>query len=159
MSGFRRGLFGYRRAEVESALSIQGAHILDLERKCDTQSGSISEMESECASLAEMVFEREREIRVLGERLREANACHDRSIASLDAITARLEEVEAQARGQATRIRMKALREAVDVGRRAQELSDAEGLTDPDGSPQIRPSNGRRADAISQETFEGTIKM
>jgi hypothetical protein len=73
-----------------------------------------------------MVIEREREIRALTERLREANECHDRSIASLDTVTARLEEMQAQARGQATRIRMKALREAVEVSRRVQELNDAE---------------------------------
>ena len=73
-----------------------------------------------------MVIERERTIRDLTERLEEANACHDRSIASLDAVSARLEELQAQARGQATRIRMKALREAVEVGRRAQDLAEAE---------------------------------
>ena len=73
-----------------------------------------------------MVIEREREIRGLAERLREANERHDRSIASLDAVTARLEEMQAQARGQATRIRMKALREAVEVGRRVQELTEAQ---------------------------------
>jgi hypothetical protein len=152
MSGFRRGLFGYRRAEVESALSIQGAHILDLERKCDTQSGSISEMESECASLAEMVFEREREIRVLAERLREANACHDRSIASLDAITARLEEVEAQARGQATRIRMKALREAVEVSKKVRALTDIE--------PALQAEAGQaKGQATNQSLFEGDVKL
>ena len=73
-----------------------------------------------------MVIEREREIRGLSERLREANERHERSIASLEAVTARLQEIEAQARGQATRIRMKALREAVEVSRRMQELSGAE---------------------------------
>ena len=72
------------------------------------------------------MIEREREIRDLTERLREANECHDRSIASLDAVTARLEEMQAQARGQATRIRMKALREAVEVSRRVQALTDAQ---------------------------------
>ena len=66
-------------------------------------------------SLSGMVIEREREIRGLTERLREANERHDRSIASLDAVSGRLEEIQAQARGQATRIRMKALREAVEV--------------------------------------------
>ena len=40
-----------------------------------------------------MVIEREREIRSLDERLREANERHDRSIASLDAVSARLEEI------------------------------------------------------------------
>ena len=45
------------------------------------------------AALSGMVIEREREIRGLGERLREANERHDRSIASLDAVAARLEEI------------------------------------------------------------------
>ena len=80
MNGFKRALLGYRRTEVENAIS-------------------------------------ERDARILDQRLREANECHDRSIASLDAITVRLEELEAQARGQATRIRMNALREAVEVSR------------------------------------------
>lgn len=126
MTGFRRVLFGYRRGDVEAALSIGEAQILDLERKCLAQRESISELEAEGGVLSSMVLEREREIRILGERLREVNECHDRSIASLDAITARLEEVEAQARGQATRIRMKALREAVEVSKRVKALTDIE---------------------------------
>ena len=73
-----------------------------------------------------MVIERERTIRDLTERLEEANACHDRSIASLDAVSARLEDLQAQARGQATRIRMKALREAVELSGKAQALAEAE---------------------------------
>src|SRR5690349_25075872 len=126
MNGFRRALFGYRRADVEAAFGICEGHILDLERKADLQRAAISELESESGSLSSMVLERERELRVLGERLREANECHDRSIASLEAITARLEEVEAQARGQATRIRMKALREAVEVSKKVKALTDVQ---------------------------------
>src|SRR5204863_7094363 len=41
--------------------------------------------------------------------------------------SARLEELQAQARGQATRIRMKALREAVELNTRAQALAEVEG--------------------------------
>jgi chromosome segregation ATPase len=126
MTGFRRALFGYRRADVDAVLQICDARIKDLERKCDVHREATSHLEGEGAALSAMVLEREREIRVLGERLREANECHDRSIASLDAITARLEEVEAQARGQATRIRMKALREAVAVSNRVKALTEIE---------------------------------
>lgn len=126
MNGFKRALFGYRRSEVEDALSARDARILGLELTNETQRASLSELESETTGLTGMVLEREREIRVLGERLREANECHDRSIASLDAITARLEEVEAQARSQATRIRMKALREAVEVSKKVKALTDVE---------------------------------
>ena len=102
-----------------------------------------------------MVIEREREIRGLGERLREANERHERSIVSLQAVSSRLEEIQSQARGQATRIRMKALREAVEVSRRTQELAEVhEGRqTAPSGRPE------RRAEAALGELFEGLIKL
>lgn len=126
MNGFRRGLFGYRRADVDAAISARDARIVGLELEADGQRRVAAELERETAALSGMVLEREREIRVLGERLREVNECHDRSIASLDAITARLEELETQARGQATRIRMKALREAVEVSKKVKALTDVE---------------------------------
>jgi chromosome segregation ATPase len=126
MNRFRRSLLGYRRTDVEDAMSLRDARILGLELKADAQREAIDELEGETTTLSGMVLEREREIRVLDQRLHEANECHDRSIASLDAITARLEELEAQARGQATRIRMKALREAVEVSKKVQALTDAE---------------------------------
>src|SRR5829696_646869 len=126
MNGFRRGLFGYRRADVDAAISARDARIIGLEVEGDGQRRAAGELEREIVALSGMVLEREREIRVLGQRLREANECHDRSIASLEAITGRLEELEAQARGQATRIRMKALREAVEVSKKVKALTDVE---------------------------------
>jgi hypothetical protein len=135
MNGFKRALFGYRRSEVEDALSARDARILGLELTNETQRASLAELESETTGLTGMVLEREREIRVLGERLREANECHDRSIAALDAITARLEEVEAQARGQATRIRMKALREAVEVSKKVKALTEMEPALEAEAEP------------------------
>ncbi|HET7589004.1 MAG TPA: hypothetical protein VFK14_02290 [Solirubrobacterales bacterium] len=152
MSGFRRALFGYRRADVEAAMSLGEVQILDLERKCGIQHATISELEAESASMAEMVLQREREIRVLGERLSEINECHDRSIASLDAITARLEGVEAQARGQATRIRMKALREAVEVSKRVKALTEME--------PALQAeAEQAEAEAAGEGLFEGDVKL
>ena len=126
MNGFRRSLFGYRRAEVEEAISTRDAQILHVERQAAAQRETIAEMEAETTALAGMVLEREREIRVRDERLREANETHDRSIAALDSITARLEELETQARGQATRIRMKALREAVEVSKKVKALTEVD---------------------------------
>jgi hypothetical protein len=126
MGSFKRSLFGYRRPDVDAALSARRAEISQLRGAVDEQRERLAEHDQETAALSGMVIEREREIRVLTERLREANECHDRSIASLDAVTARLEEMQAQARGQATRIRMKALREAVEVSRRVQALTEAE---------------------------------
>jgi chromosome segregation ATPase len=153
--GFRRGFLGYRRAEVEDAISARDARILGLELTADAQRGSLSELERETSALSGMVLEREREIRCLNERLREANECHDRSIASLDAITSRLEEVEAQARGQATRIRMKALREAVEVSKKVKELTEME--------PALRAETEAQAPqepaATDEGLYEGPVKL
>jgi hypothetical protein len=140
MTSFRRALFGYRCPEVDAALSTRDTQIAGLEQQTSVlgernstleaqslvQAQAIAAAEADMSSLSGMVIERERIIRDLTERLEEANACHDRSIASLDNVSARLEELQAQARGQATRIRMKALREAVEVGRRVQALNEAE---------------------------------
>jgi hypothetical protein len=154
MGGLKRSLFGYRRADVEAVISLGEARILDLERVADKQQGSISELEGEAATLSAMVLEREREIRVLGERLREVNECHDRSISSLDAITARLEELETQARGQATRIRMKALREAVEVSKKVKALTDME----PALQAEAEAEAGAPAPA-GEGLFAGQVKL
>jgi hypothetical protein len=151
MSGFRRSLFGYRRTEVEDAISLRDARILGLELTSDSQREKLDELEGETQILSGMVLEREREIRVLGQRLREANECHDRSIASLDSITARLEELEAQARGQATRIRMKALREAVEVSKKVKALTDVEPALQ-QAPPQSEPES-------DESLYAGRVKL
>jgi len=148
MNGFKWALLGYRRGEVEDAISMRDARILGLQLNTDAQRETIAEVERESTTLSGMVLEREREIRLLDERLREANECHDRSIASLDAITARLEELEAQARGQATRIRMKALREAVEVSKKVQALTDAE-----------TASGGNSAEPVDESLQAGRVKL
>ncbi len=147
MGSFQRAFLGYRRPEVDAAISTRDRRLAELKRELSAK----AEVEEELSCLSGMVIEREREIRFLGDLLREANERHERSIASLDAVTARLQEIEAQARGQATRIRMKALREAVEVGRRAEELSAAE---------QVAQEPQAAADAPKgREIFEGTIKL
>ncbi len=152
MNGFKRALLGYRRTEVEAAISDRDARIFGLELKADADRAAIDELEGETTALSGMVLEREREIRVLGQRLREANECHDRSIASLESITARLEELEAQARGQATRIRMKALREAVEVSKKVKALTDVEPTL------QAEP-NGNGSKPEEEGLFAGRVKL
>ncbi|HSK50974.1 MAG TPA: hypothetical protein VK889_10845 [Solirubrobacterales bacterium] len=120
----------------------------ELESEAVALARSVTELERETAALSGMVIEREREIRELVERLQEANERHDRSIGSLDAVSERMEEMQAQARGQATRIRMKALREAVEVSRRVQALTDAREATEGGTAPD--PTYGM---------FEGEVKV
>jgi chromosome segregation ATPase len=154
MNGFRRSLLGYRRAEVEEAISTRDAQILHVERQAAAQRETIAEMEAETTALAGMVLEREREIRVRDERLREANETHDRSIAALDAITVRLEELETQARGQATRIRMKALREAVEVSKKVKALTEVDPAFQ--AEPQVAASESAPAD---EGLYAGRVKL
>jgi hypothetical protein len=167
MGSFKRVLLGYRRLDVDAAISTRDARIWALERDVEDAveqlrfaSGSVERAERELSALSRMVIEREGEIRGLTERLCEANERHDRSIASLGAVSARLEEIEAQARGQATRIRMKALREAVEVSRRVQDLAEAQGPAEPNGAGEATATNGHAPAGIDPYgLFEGLIKV
>lgn len=163
MGSFKRSFLGYRRSDVDAALASRDARNWALERdaqealaRCRESDQAAAEAEQELGSLSAMVIEREREIRGLLERLDEANQRHDRNVTSLESVSARLEEIQAQARGQATRIRMKALREAVEVGRRAQELSDAQAASSP--APSAPNGNGN-VDTPARDVFDGLVKV
>lgn len=164
MGSFKRAFLGYRRSDVDAAIVARDARSLALERdlrdaleRWRAAAESAVGLEREVASLSEMVIEREREIRGLSERLREANERHDRGIASLESVARRLEEIHAQARGQATRIRMKALHDAMEVSRRAQELAGAQG--DPPARVADVASGNGDAALDAGDLFEGMVKV
>ncbi len=167
MGSFKRSFFGYRRSEVDAALAERDARSWALERDaeeasalCIEATGSAARAEQELASLSAMVIDREREIRGLHERLREANERHDRNVASLESVSSRLAEIQAQARGQATRIRMKALREAVEVGRRAQELSEVQQeAIEPTTPAESANGNGHSPATPADDIFQGLVKV
>jgi hypothetical protein len=94
---FRRALRGYDPDEVDAAIEARDARLARLER--------------EAQRLAERVVERER-------RLQDALK---RPMAA--AVSKGIEEIYGQARRQATRIRMKALDDAVQMADRVTELS------------------------------------
>jgi hypothetical protein len=163
MGSFKRAFLGYRRSDVDATLAARDARNWASERDAGEAlarwreaADATARAEEELSSLSAMVIEREREIRGLHERLREANERHDRSIASLDSVTTKLDEIQVQARGQATRIRMKALREAVEVGRRAQELTEAQA-----GAGAAGPSaNGSDPlERAAKSLYEGLVKV
>lgn len=171
MGSFKRVLLGYCRPDVDAAIAARDARIWALEHDAEdaverwrNTADAAARSEQELAVLSGMVIEREREIRGLTERLREANDRHDRSIASLESVSARLEEIQAQARGQATRIRMKALREAVEVSRRVQDLTEAQQTAGANGADaeagEVAASNGHIPTEIDPYgLFEGLIKV
>jgi hypothetical protein len=145
MGSFRRAFLGYRRAEVDAAVNSRDARLDELER--------------ELFSLSEMLLGRERELDGLREALREANARHDRSLNALQTVAMRVEEIHAQARGQATRIRMKALADAVEISYKVGEIAERIAI-------EQLPSNGsdpiaeeRGAARSAPELFEGIVEV
>jgi hypothetical protein len=94
---FRRALRGYDPEEVDAAIEARDARLARLER--------------EAQRLAERVVEREKRLQDVLKRPMAA------------AVTKGVEEIYGQARRQATRIRMKALEDAVQMADRVTELS------------------------------------
>jgi hypothetical protein len=159
MGSFRRAFLGYRRAEVDAAVSFRDARIDQLER--------------EAYGLSETVVGRERELQIMRQALQEANERHDRSLAALQTVAMRVEEIHAQARGQATRIRMKALHDAVQISQKVQEISDriatepAPAVATPEavanGSDPLANGSDPLADRgearSASELFEGLVEV
>jgi hypothetical protein len=140
MGGFRRALLGYRRAEVDAAIASRDIRAAQLEK--------------ELASLSTLMVGQEREIETLHESLRIANDRQERSLAALEAVARRLEEMHAQARGQATRIRMKALADAVEINRRVKEIAERIEV-----EPAANGSEPIPIDRGSQELYEGKVEV
>jgi hypothetical protein len=145
MGSFRRAFLGYRRAEVDAAIASRDAQI--------------SEFERELSGLSEMTLGREREIRTLREAVQEANERHDRSLSALHTVTMRVEEIHAQARGQATRIRMKALRDAVEISRQVREIADRIAIEPPAANGSDPTASEGESGRGAAELFEGMVEV
>ena len=83
----------------------------------------IDELERVATWLSERVVERDRELRELRREHAELRADGDATVRALVALAEELEGVRRQARGQATRIRLSALREAAAISGRIAEAS------------------------------------
>jgi hypothetical protein len=101
---FRRALRGYDPEEVDAAIEARDARLARLER--------------EAQRLAERVVEREKRLQDALNRLGEGTP-----LGAVGALSRGLEEIYEQARRQATRIRMKALDDAVQMADRVMELT------------------------------------
>jgi hypothetical protein len=157
MAGFRRAFFGYRRSEVDAAIGSRDARLSELERESYGLSEMIIGRERELDHLRQAHREAQEGQRQAHEALREANQRHDTSLAALQTVAMRVEEIQAQARGQATRIRMKALQDAVLISQRVQELADSiEAEAAANGPEPSAKANGLRQ---RSDLFEGLIEV
>jgi hypothetical protein len=96
--GFRRSIGGYDPAQVDKAIAERDARLKRLEQ--------------EAQRLAQKVIETEQRLQESGDATNAAGT-----------LSRRLEEIHDQARRQATRIRMAALEDAVQISERVKELT------------------------------------
>ena len=126
--------------------------------------------------LSERVVERERELRALKAEFARMYGESDRAVQALTAVADELAIVRGQARGQATRIRLKALRDAAEVTDRIADLakrpaearerlldvlSEAIARLGGEGEDEqaVASSNGHHPDADADSIFEGLIEV
>jgi hypothetical protein len=127
---FRRSLLGYRReevdlafAEAEERLGMQAAEIEARDGDLADRARRIDDLERVATRLSERVVEREGELRRLRVALARTAREGDAQRATLTALVGELEDVRRTARGQATRIRLRALREAALLSERIADLA------------------------------------
>jgi hypothetical protein len=133
----RRSLFGYRRTDVnealdarDAALGAAGTQIDMLSKELDVaarglalRDSRLAELEQVATQLSERVVARERELKLIRAELAEAQGEGTGDVMAISSIARELSEVRKQARGQATRMRLRALREAAELADRIGEVS------------------------------------
>ncbi len=201
-SRFGRSLFGYRPRQVDEAIAdrekglkaakgrLAGAERRVVERdaeldarRAELERGErrIRELDQVSARLAERVVAREVELREIRAELAHARERSDESLQALTALADELETVRRQARGQATRIRLRALHEAAELTERIGELgrhpgevreglieslqeaiervgADSEQEETPDLAGMIAAANGH-VEREPGELFEGLVEV
>lgn len=110
-------------AEAEERLQLQDAEIEARDIELAGRWHRIDDLERVAANLSERVVERESELRRLRAELARRSDETDAHLATLTALIGELEEVRRTARGQATRIRLRALHDAAELSERIAELS------------------------------------
>jgi hypothetical protein len=107
---------------AENRLGERDAELAARRGELERGERRIHELDQVSARLAERVVGRERELREVRAELARAGERGDESVRALTALADDLETVRRQARGQATRIRLRALRDAAVLTERVGEL-------------------------------------
>ncbi|HSI79238.1 MAG TPA: hypothetical protein VK919_01175 [Solirubrobacterales bacterium] len=110
-------------ADAETQLERGAALLDDQAAELVARQARIGELERVADRLSERIAARERELERVREELERLRDASERRLDSLAALAEELEDVRAGARGQATRIRLKALRDGVALTERITELS------------------------------------
>ncbi|TMK69758.1 MAG: hypothetical protein E6G49_12260 [Actinobacteria bacterium] len=145
---FPKRLLGYRPAAVHEALEARDGAVQEAQARmaaAEARAGAdraeldacraearevarrIVELEHVSARLATMVVDRDKELRRLRGELQAALERGDDGLRAIAAMAGDLAKVRRQAGRQATRIRLRALKEAAEVAARGAELEGADG--------------------------------
>jgi hypothetical protein len=118
---------GEKLADTQGRIGAQEVELTARAEEITRQEARFEEIERVAARLAERVILRERELRGVRQELARVRAEGDESMRSLATLARQLDDVRSQARGQATRIRLRALRDAAELGERLGELAKQPG--------------------------------
>ena len=175
-------MLGYRPGAVDEAMAQRDFAIAERDAEIESQwtelAGAhrrIDELERVATRLSERVVEREGELRALRAELARVHGESDQAVVALGAVAHELAAVRGQARGQATRIRLKALRDAAEVSDRITELARRPGearerllealaeaigrLGGEDDAGAGESSNGHDPDAEAEDVFQGLVEV
>jgi hypothetical protein len=114
---------GERLGDAEKRVSVREAEIDAHVAELVARQARIDDLEKLATQLCERVVERERSLRELRFELGRVRDESDAGLRALAALSEDLEQVRRQARGQATRMRLRALRDAAELGERVAELT------------------------------------
>jgi hypothetical protein len=172
---------GEQLTEARGGIAARDAELRARAEAIAAHEARIADLELVATRLAERVVERERAIRRLRADLAELRDREQQSYGSLTLLTQEIEAVRRQARAQATRMRLRALRDAAEVGDRMTELAQqpgrvgdrlmdslqeairrlgGEGEADAaeDDALGIAAMNGHR-DREAEELFDGVVEI
>ena len=110
-------------ADADEQLRLRGAEIAARTAELDESQRRLDELEQVATRLSECVVERDVELRRVRAELVRATEQAEAQHESLTATMGEVDELRRTARGQATRIRLGALREAADLSERVAELT------------------------------------
>src|SRR5215218_3576664 len=120
---FNRSLLGYRRSEVDRAIAELDAELDKARLELTGAERRMTELDKIAVQLAERVVDREGELREVRLELERARELGEEGLRALGALAGDLEALRRQARGQATRMRLRALRHAAELTRSSSELA------------------------------------
>jgi hypothetical protein len=122
---------GKRAADAEARVGAEREELQARRAEAAQAARRVEELEHVAARLATMVVDRDRELKRMREELQRALERDDDGVRAFAAVAEDLEAVRRQARAQATRMRLRALREAAELAQRVAEVDGADGEVHP----------------------------